>query len=227
MSMPLEDWIDPRHLTEAAIADASHRFAADPHESMWFDDFLLDYRIADLRLLWDRDGEFVPWHGDYGADVPGHPGLADSEVELAFSAPRSGHEMRTGYLTLLMFAHFLNGAAFRAYMERISGVALAALLGTQIRIAPPGHFVRPHTDHVGNRKLCLVLYPGPDWRPQDGGRLRQMRRGERERTLDPLPNRLVAFRVSERSLHAVDPVSPTATPRRGLTIWMGDPAEGG
>src|SRR6185437_12274961 len=57
--MDLTGWIDPRHLTESAIAAMARRFAGDPHHAVIIDDFLAQPRIAALRRLFSTEGEFA------------------------------------------------------------------------------------------------------------------------------------------------------------------------
>lgn len=92
----------------------------------------------------------------------------------------------------------------------------------------PGHYLLPHTDHQEGlgRVLAYAYYlPSPD-APQ-GGELELYRctleGGELTRTdtaklIEPRPNRLVVFEVSERSLHQVREV--LAGLRISLAGWF-------
>lgn len=92
----------------------------------------------------------------------------------------------------------------------------------------PGHYLLPHTDHQEGlgRVLAYAYYlPSPD--APLGGELELYRctleRGELTRTdtaklIEPRPNRLVVFEVSERSLHQVREV--LAGLRISLAGWF-------
>lgn len=219
MTSNLHDWINPRHLDHAAMAAAATHFAEDPCSTVWFDDFLTPNRLEALRMIYESDGDFHPWYGDFG-------GISHSDTgwELVLKSPKPGRHAGTGYLTYLLLCNVINSPAFAGYLARITGIRPDAIQGLQVRITPPGHRVKPHTDNIKNRRLCLVLYPGRHWQPGYGSRFLQMREGRVVRELEPLPNRLVIFKVSDQSLHAVEPLAETAPPRWGLTIWMSAPA---
>jgi hypothetical protein len=63
MGEVLEDWINPRYLTESVFAAASSRYHRDPCASLWLDDFLRQPRLEALRGLFRRDRHFAPWFG--------------------------------------------------------------------------------------------------------------------------------------------------------------------
>jgi Rps23 Pro-64 3,4-dihydroxylase Tpa1-like proline 4-hydroxylase len=131
--------------------------------------------------------------------------------------------MAPGWLTHIKFLMFCRQAPFRGFIQRIIGVDPIGVNTNHTRITGPGQFVRKHTDAVPGRRMTMVLYPGREWRPSEGGLFRQYRRDGECRSLDPLPNRVVLFRVSPTIAHDVEPVSAGAPPRWGYTIWLGEP----
>jgi len=227
----LADWINPEHLSEAAQAAAAGRFASDPYDCLWLDDFLLPGRLDSLRDLFRQDGLFLPWFGLYGASKDSPLTFVDKaafaaapperkfEEETVMRGPRPGREMSRGYLTHLKFLHFLAQPAFLGFLERLTGINPGGVHSCQVRISEPGHYVGPHKDSGRGRELCMVLYPGERWHPRENGHLIQFHPDGRTRKLEPRPNRLMMFRVSDRSVHAVEPV--TLAPRWGYTVWMG------
>lgn len=224
MSVSLGDWINPWHLGEEAVAAAAARFAGDAWQTVWFDDFLCPARLEDLRILYETDGDFHPWYYDFGSTSAAQ--TPESEQELVMRAAKPDRRMGIGYLTHLLLCTFVNSPPFLDHLGRITGIRPDGIQGFQVRISLPGRHVRPHTDNTAGRRLCMVFYPGRRWQPADGGRFQQLSGGRVMRELDPLPNRLVLFKVSDTSMHAVSPLAQDASPRWGFTIWMRKAAAG-
>jgi hypothetical protein len=233
----LEDWIDPRHLSEAAIAAAAARFAADPYQTVWFDDFLLEPRLEALRALYEGDGVFSPWYSLYdrtrndGVRFVGAEEFTASseeqkfEMETKLTGAPPDRPLAHGYIVHQQFLGFCGKEPLRRFLERITGCDPVGVDSFQSRITGPGHYVRVHNDDGVGRRLCLVFYPGRAWEPAHEGWFRQFHPDGSTRRLEPQPNRLVVFRVSEDSRHEVEPVAAAAPPRWGYTVWMGKPAK--
>jgi hypothetical protein len=227
----LEDWINPQHLTEPALAAAAAHYHRDPYESLWLDDFLRQPRLDALRGLFHRDGHFAPWFGLYrdasrnGLEFVDRityeaaPPERRFEQETVLAGPKPGREMAPGFLTHVRLLHFLDQQPFLGFLARLTGIEIEGVVDSQIRISEPGHFVGRHRDNGFGRQLCLVFYPGESWQPSEGGHLVQYQPDGGSRQVEPRPNRLVLFGVSERSFHAVEPVR--TVPRWGYTVWMG------
>lgn len=238
MKTRLDDWIDPRHLSETAIAAAAARFAADPYQTIWFDNFLLEPRLEALRALYEGDGVFGPWFGLFDPTTEARLRFVDAE-EFAAAPDERRFEQETvltgapptrplahGYIVHQQFLSFCRKEPLRRFLERITGCDPISVHSFQSRITGPGHYVRPHNDSDSRRRLCLILYPGRAWSPNHGGLFQQFHPDGRTRRLEPQPNRLVVFRVSTDSLHEVEPVTAEAPPRWGYTVWMGEPTDG-
>lgn len=103
-------------------------------------------------------------------------------------------------------------AALAPSLSRITGkpVARADLRAYAYRV---GHYLLPHSDNqLGHERVLAFAYylPSPD--PPDGGELELFRcpiehgeitATESARLIEPRPNRLVVFDVSDTSLHQV------------------------
>jgi len=68
-----------------------------------------------------------------------------------------------------------------------------------------------HSDHVaGEETIAVFLYLSDGWNSERGGRLRlhaTEHSNEPAAYVEPLRNRLVAFRTSQENWHSVEPVS--------------------
>lgn len=104
-------------------------------------------------------------------------------------------------------------AAYAAPLARITGHAVSRI-DLRAYAYRPGHYLLPHTDHqdgLGRRLAYAYYLPSPD--PPAGGELELFAcetdaAGEIVATpsaklVEPRPNRLAIFEVSERSLHQV------------------------
>lgn len=230
----LEDWIDGRHLSEDAQAAAAGRFADDPYETVWFDDFLRPDRLEALRAIFERDGRFEPWLGLYGledrarlrfvdaAEFAAAPPSLRFEEETILVGPRPDRPLAPGWLLHAQFLQFCHRPPFVEFLRRVTGIDPVGVNSHQVRITHPGHYVGRHTDASGGRRMCLVLYCGREWDASDAGRFIQFHPDGRTRTLEPRPGRLVLFRTSRHSDHEVERVADGAHPRFAYTIWMGD-----
>lgn len=110
--------------------------------------------------------------------------------------------------------------ALRDSFTSVLGPALSRITGKRVRRADMrayayrvGHYLLPHSDHQQDlgRAIAYAYYlPSPD--PPAGGELEmfscrseggELVSIETARTIEPRPNRLVVFEVSECSLHQV------------------------
>lgn len=176
-------WSDEHGLAEAWRT-------AQPFPHLVFDGFVPEAALAGLLAVLE--------------DEP----VERSESDL-FAFEASAPEPTTAELRGLRAAF---AAALAPPLSRITGktVRRADLRAYAYRV---GHYLLPHSDHQHGleRALAFAYYlPSPD--PPDGGELELFRcaieRGEiiateSARLIEPRPNRLVVFDVSDVSLHQV------------------------
>lgn len=76
-----------------------------------------------------------------------------------------------------------------------------------------------------DRRLALVLYLSPDWKPEYGGNLKILDPDGNESTVEAKYNSLVAFDTLAGTTHCVVPVAEAAGTRKRLTIggWYHTP----
>ena len=78
------------------------------------------------------------------------------------------------------------------------------------------------------RRLNLIAFVHPTWRPQYGGRLLLMNStGQTVTAIDPLPGRLVVFETGDASYHGVQRVAGDAPPRVSAAVYYHSPAREG
>lgn len=228
-------WINSRHLSDEAINRYAAQFAADPHATLWLDDFLLSPKLSALRSLFVADGDFQPIYGLYGGKREARREGTQEEWEqaapekrfdheLLYAGPRRGAEMGAGAVHHMIFRNMVGSSAFLALLRRIIGYDPGGAQGMQTRITCRGHVVGLHSDAAQGRRLCTVLYLSEGWRPEFGGRLRQYRPDQPSRSLEPLENRFVLFRPYPEAKHDVEPLTAAAAEwrRYAITTWHGE-----
>lgn len=130
-------------------------------------------------------------------------GVARYEGDL-FVFEASPPEPRSAELKQIRTAF---AAAYCEALSRITGHAVSKI-DMRAYAYRPGHYLLPHTDHQDglSRRLAYAYYlPSPD--APAGGELELFDFDEDKiasaKVIDPTPNRLAIFEVSDRSLHQV------------------------
>jgi hypothetical protein len=130
----------------------------------------------------------------------------------------------------------LQAPAFRAVIERISGIAKLiddpALAGGGLHQSPRSGFLDLHVDanyhpfdKSLHRRVNLLIYLSRDWSQAWGGELqlwsdRDNRPAEKLRSVAPLFNRAVIFSTTRTSWHGVGPIAcPEGQTRRSLALY--------
>jgi Rps23 Pro-64 3,4-dihydroxylase Tpa1-like proline 4-hydroxylase len=179
--------------------------AAQPFPHLVFDDFVAADRLPDLLATLDEE-PIERYEGDIFVFEASAPEPATAELA----------ELRAGFARVLspplsrITGRAVGRADMRAYAYRV------------------GHYLLPHCDHQDGlgRELAYAYYlPSPE--PPSGGELEMFacraEHGELVATdsaelFEPVPNRLIVFEVSSRSLHQVREV--LAGLRISLAGWF-------
>lgn len=163
---------------------------ADPFRYVAFDDVLDPGELDELMAVLDEEPV-----EHYASDIFAFDATAPEPTTDAFRALRSQFAAALAPVLSAASGRDVSRADMRAFAYR------------------PGHYLLPHTDHQEGlgRVLAYIFYlPTPE--PPVGGELELYRcaaQGGELVTIDsaklvePRPNRLVAFEVSELSLHQV------------------------
>ncbi|HEX4049108.1 MAG TPA: 2OG-Fe(II) oxygenase [Elusimicrobiota bacterium] len=188
----------------AATADRRRFTSARPFPHLVIDDFL---SLPFARAL---TAEFPPYDSARFRDPFGREGKA-SYRRFAALGPAF---RRLDALTL--------GRSFRRRLEALSGIR--GLLHDRDRYRGGAHEylngmgLPPHLDFNAlgpgwNRRLNVMIFLTPGWRPGWGGEvvLGSRARGQTEKAIAPLFNRCLLFAVDDRSWYRV---RPPAAPRR-------------
>ena len=126
----------------------------------------------------------------------------------------------------------LAGAEFLGALEQITGISGLLsdpkLEGGGMHLTGPGGRLDVHIDfnYVADRKwhrrLNILVYLNPEWRPEWGGGIELWDRNvqRRHHAFEPLLNRCVIFETSSISFHGVQPVQcPTNLQRKSFAAY--------
>jgi hypothetical protein len=122
--------------------------------------------------------------------------------------------------------------------ERITDLPLAddpEMHGGGLCTMLAGGWLQTHLDYAIHptfthmeRRLNLIAFLHPEWRPEWGGQLLLAdAMGKPVVEIDPLPGRLVAFECGDDSFHGVRQLSHEAMPRVSAAVYYLSPARPG
>jgi hypothetical protein len=130
-------------------------------------------------------------------------------------------------LTFLRFYFAINDRRMGDWFGAVADRAVGPSLITNVNEMREGDFIAPHSDRgVDPRRLSVVTYFTPEWRPEFGGALCITDgRGVAERVETEF-NSLIIFDVQHDTKHHVEPVSGSARGRGRTSVsgWTLDPA---
>jgi Rps23 Pro-64 3,4-dihydroxylase Tpa1-like proline 4-hydroxylase len=200
--------------------------AAQPFPHIVMDDFLPAAAAEEiLRQFPARQDEI--WNRNYHSNSKK---LAQSDLSV----------MPEGIRECLLY---LNSAPFLQFLERLTGVpdllADPDFWGGGMHLIRRGGFLKVHADfnvHAAHpewdRRLNLLLYLNPEWKPEYGGHLELWDRDMSRcvQSIAPVFNRCVVFSTTDFSYHGhPDPLRcPGAASRKSLATYYythGRPAE--
>lgn len=232
----LASLIQPQHLTEDAVRSYRLAFESHPARFVVIEDFLLPNIASKLSAFLDTEALFSRHHGLYSADdreVDEEEWRSAGDEDRFFRfgklvGAQPQFQFSDNSLAYLKFrSTFQKDDDLRAYFEEVSGIPLAVSDDFGSHSMTAGDFLKPHDDNNRNRRLALVLYLSPDWKPEYGGALKIADpAGDGESTVAASYNSLVAFDTLAGTTHHVVPISEAAGPNARLTIggWYQRPA---
>jgi hypothetical protein len=189
---------DTERLSEIASARAEEFRAAQPYPHIVMDDFLPLAQAQALAQVFPRPDDDVAWD-HYAA-----PGL---EVKLG-----CGDETKFP-LPIRTAIRDLNSSAFVRILEKLTGIEHLLtdphLLGGGMHLTRQGGVLGIHADfnwHLqirAHRRLNLLVYLTPDWRPEYGGELELWSTDGTQlvHRVEPIFNRAVLFTTRSDTFH--------------------------
>lgn len=192
--------------------------AASPYPHVVVDDFLEPASAAELARVFPRPDDAVAWE-QFGIET----------VEKKLASAREERFPRA----LRAAIHDLNAGPFMTILERITGIDHLLpdphLVGGGIHLSRRGDHLGIHADfnwHPGleaHRRLNLLIYLTPEWRPEYGGELELWNTTgtQRERSVAPLFNRAVLFATRSDTFHGHPQpwAAPDGTYRQSIALY--------
>lgn len=203
------------------------RFEGTPARFVVLEDFLVPAVAERLSRFLNDEAVFATEYGLY--DVDDRPVdeaewlAADDDARFFRFAKNVGtrpeFQLSDNSLTYLRFrTTFQRNDDLRAFFQDVTGLELTSSDDFGSHSMQAGDFLRTHDDDNRNRRLALVLYLSPDWRPEFGGNLEIVDPDGNASIVEARFNSLIAFDTLAGTTHRVLPISDTVGDRRRLTI---------
>jgi len=229
----LVPWVSDELLTGAHLEELHTQMRAHPARMLVVRNFLAP-DVAEALATFLRDGvEYRLEHGLYSKDG----GVQADEWDLApdedrffrfekLAGIRPEAALEPSTITYMRFRSWVTQAAFRGFMEELTGLPLGESDDFGIHRFRRGDFLRDHDDDNRNRRIALVMYLTPDWQPEYGGALAMQHPDGTVETVQAEFNSMVVFDVAVESTHHVQPISDAAGERGRCTFggWFPDAA---
>jgi hypothetical protein len=224
----LEPWFQPQHLDDDALAGYRGSLASHPARMLLLRDLLVTEKAERLARFLREEAAYETEYGLFSVEgaVPADAYEAAADDDRFFRLSRlkgvpSEHQFSPNALTYLQFRQALQSDAFLGFFEAVSGLPLSSSDDFGVHSMRTGDFLRHHTDDNKDRRLALVLYLTPDWRPEYGGTLSMIDGDGTAHEVHADFNSIVMFDVQAESVHEVLPVEGASdgTPRLSIGGW--------
>jgi hypothetical protein len=226
-------WIQPQHLTKEAVSDARHAMATHPAKMVVLRDFLLEPAARRLAAFLEDGATYTVEHGLYTVEgpVPADRWDAAPPQERFFrfgklTGQRPEAMLSDDMLTYLQWRSFVTEPPFHDLFQDIAGVPLGVSDDFGCHEFNVGDFLLAHDDANKNRRIALVMYLTPAWRPEHGGALYMTAADGTADTTQAEFNSIAIFDTLAESSHRVGKIEPAAgtLARRTFGGWFPNPS---
>lgn len=232
----LASLIQAEHLEPESSESRRSAFQSSPARFLVIENFLVPQIAERLSTFLRQEGQFETEFGLYSADqhkVEEPEWTAAPEDERFFrygrlvgTAPE--FQFSPNSLAYLQFrTAFQTDDNLREFFESSTGLELARSDDFGSHSMGAGDFLKEHDDNNRNRRLALVLYLSPGWKPEFGGSLHIVDPSGQESIVVSQYNSLVAFDTLAGTMHFVEAIGASAGKERRVTIggWYHTPGD--
>ena len=207
--------------------------AADPAKMIVIRNFLVEHVADRLAAFMAEDAEFTLEHGLYSSDegVTADRWAAAPESDRFFrfgklAGTKPEAMLSDNALTYMRFRSFVTERSFHDFFQGLTGLELGTSDDFGLHAFGVGDFLLDHDDANKNRRVALVMYLTPRWRPQYGGALFMDDAQGNERRTDAEFNSMAVFDTLAGTKHHVGVVEEAAGDRQRRTFggWFPNPS---
>lgn len=208
MQYNIEDWLQPQHVSREAILYLHNRLPSEFNDGVLLDNFLNEEKLSRLYHFVENEATFAPLYKirNRRESVTEEVFLSTPEVDRFLSRRRvtglkANFEMSPNWLTYRSFLEFCKNI-LPGYLSACTNCALT--LESQVTHSHTyRNFLKPHSDVLQGRKICIVFYLSKGWCPEDGGQFIMEREGGNNLLIEATYNRLNIFIPSDQTYHYV------------------------
>lgn len=206
--------MDALYLSEMSpsrISECKSRYCAHPSRLVQIGSFLSASVVDTISGLLSKRVEFGSVYGLH--ETPGHIVERDEWLKSEGENRFFHYEMMTGIagaavgkdtLTFLKLRQFLSSDAFCEFGRQVTDEDIASVTEARIHRLRQGHYLRPHNDRSGTRKIAYILYLGRGWQSQFGGQLTLVGKDGSQHQYEPIYNSLLLFDVTQNKEHHIE-----------------------
>jgi hypothetical protein len=230
----LASLIQSEHLEPPALESYRSAFHASPARFYVIENFLLPKIAERLSEFLRQEAQFETEFGLYSADehkVDESDWRAAPPEDRFFRYGRlvgtpPEFQFSPNSLAYLQFRNtFQTDDNLRSFFEESTGLKLARSEDFGSHSMKASDFLRAHDDNNRNRRVALVLYLSPGWKPEFGGSLHIIDPEGHQYVVPPEYNSIVAFDTLAGTTHYVEPIAESAGQASRVTIggWYHTP----
>jgi Rps23 Pro-64 3,4-dihydroxylase Tpa1-like proline 4-hydroxylase len=225
MDDELRRWIQEPHLEDGAVETYRKRFQEHQARLLAIEEFLVDEVAEKLSRFLSDEAEYREEFGIYsteGAVAPDRYEQAEEDDRFFRLSRLEGipdeHRFSPNAMAYLKLRQAFQRPAFESYFQELTGLSLGSSDDFGTHRMRTGDYLKAHSDDNKDRRLALVMYLTPGWRPEYGGSLHMIDAAGHETTVAATYNSIVLFDVLAESTHFVAPVEAAAGDIARLTI---------
>ena len=229
----LAAWIQPQHLAADALESYRRTMAEHPARMVVLNDVLTEGAATRIAAFLADEAIYEVEHGLYsrheGADADAWDAAPVEDRFFRFgklAGQRPEAMLSDNMLTYLQWRSFVTEAPFRALFESLTGMPLGASDDFGCHRFRVGDFLLAHDDANRNRRIALVTYLTPAWRPEFGGALSMTAADGSVDRVEASFNTMVVFDTLAGSSHHIEPIEASAGDEARHTFggWFPNPS---